>query len=255
MKYDWSWSVFLDLSSDGVHSYLYNLGLGVLWTLGLTGATAAGALVFGSILGVFRTTRAPVLNAIGATYVEIFRNIPLLVQMFLWYFVLPEVLPKAIGQAIKGMPAPWNAFVPALLCLTFYGSARIGEQMRSGIQSLPRGQLQAALALGLTPVMAYRHVVLPEAFRLMIPPLTSEFMAIVKYSSVAMTIGLLELTGQARAMQEASFHIFEAFSAATVGYLVINGCIVLAMRWLERRLAVPGLIGAAASSPARVAQS
>lgn len=250
MKYDWSWSVFLDTSSDGVHSYLYNLGLGVLWTLGLSATTALCGLVFGSLIGVMRTARAPVLNAIGTTYVEVFRNIPLLVQMFLWFFVLPEVLPKALGQAIKSMPLPWGAFVPALLCLVFYATARIGEQMRSGIQSLPKGQYQAALALGLTPAQAYRRVVLPEAFRIMIPPLTSEFMGIVKYSSVAMTIGLLELTGQARAMQEFSFHIFEAFSAATVGYLAINGAIVLAMRWVERRLAVPGLIGSGSASKA-----
>lgn len=250
MKYDWSWSVFLDPSSDGVHSYLYNLGLGALWTLGLSGTTAVCALVFGALIGVLRTARSPVLNAIGTTYVEIFRNIPLLVQMFLWYFVLPDVVPKGLGQAIKGMPAPWNAFVPALLCLIFYATARIGEQMRSGIQSLPKGQYQAALALGLTPAQAYRRVVLPEAFRIMIPPLTSEFMGIVKYSSVAMTIGLLELTGQARAMQEFSFHIFEAFSAATLGYLLINGALVLSMRALERRLAVPGLIGTGSAGKA-----
>jgi glutamate/aspartate transport system permease protein len=97
--------------------------------------------------------------------------------------------------------------------------------------------------MGLTPVQVYLYVIMPQAYRIVIPPLTSEFMGIVKYSSVALTIGLLELTGQARAMQEFSFHIFEAFSAATVGYLVINGCVVLVMHYLERHFALPGRIG------------
>ncbi len=253
MHYDWSWSVFLDLSPDGVHSFLDNLLRGLGGTLLLAGCTTVIALTFGSLLGVMRTSASPILNGLGTAYVEVFRNIPLLVQMFLWFFVLPELLPVSLGRAIKQMPAPWNAFVPALLCLSCYGAARIGEQMRSGIQSLPRGQYQAAIALGLTPVQAYLHVVLPEAFRIMLPPLTSEFMAIIKYTSVALTVGFLELTGQARAMQEFSFHIFEAFSAATVGYIVINGALVLGMRWLERRLAVPGLIGA--KGPAGAAQA
>jgi glutamate/aspartate transport system permease protein len=244
MNYDWSWSVFLDLSPDGVHSYLENLLRGAGWTLALALTSWTFSLLLGSILGVMRTARSPVLNALGATYVEIFRNIPLLVQMFLWYFVLPEVVPTALSTAIKQMPSPWNSFVPALLCLGFYGSARVGEQLRAGIQSLPRGQFQAGTALGLTDAQVYRYIILPEAFRVMIPPLTSEFMGTVKYSSVALTIGLLELTGQARSMQEFSFHIFEAFSAATAGYLAINGVIVMGMRTLERGVAVPGLIGA-----------
>jgi glutamate/aspartate transport system permease protein len=119
----------------------------------------------------------------------------------------------------------------------------LAETIRAGIQSLPRGQGQSGTAMGLTPIQVYRYVILPQAYRIVIPPLTSEFMGIVKYSSVALTIGLLELTGQARAMQEFSFHIFEAFSAATVGYLVINGCVVLIMRSIERRFALPGMMG------------
>jgi glutamate/aspartate transport system permease protein len=193
---------------------------------------------------VLRTLKSRPLTLLAATYVELFRNIPVLVQMFLWYFVLPELLPQLWGHAIKQMPQPWGQFVPALLCMSFYGASRVAEQIRAGIQSLPRGQYQAALAIGLTPTQAYRFVIVPEAFRIVIPPLTSEFMGTIKYSSVALTIGLLELTGQARSMQEYSFHIFEAFSAATVGYLVINGVVVMGMRALERRVAVPGLIGA-----------
>ena len=106
----------------------------------------------------------------------------------------------------------------------------------------PRGQRQAATALGLTTAQAYRYVLLPMAFRIIMPPLTSEFLSTIKNTSVAITIGLIELTAQARAMQEFSFQVFEAFTAATVLYLLVNIVVVTAMRFLERSLAVPGYI-------------
>lgn len=243
MNYDWRWSVFLDVSSNGVDTYLHNLFVGVGWTLALSLTTGFVALTLGSIVAVMRSSSSVALRFIGTVYVEVFRNIPLLVQMFLWYFVLPELLPKHLGDAMKQMAQPWGQFIPAVLCLSTYGTARLAETIRAGIQSLPRGQAQSGTAMGLTPVQVYRYVILPQAYRIVIPPLTSEFMGIVKYSSVALTIGLLELTGQARAMQEFSFHIFEAFSAATVGYLAINGCVVLIMRSIERRFALPGMMG------------
>jgi glutamate/aspartate transport system permease protein len=181
---------------------------------------------------------------LGDAYVEIFRNVPLLVQMFLWYFVLPELLPAALGDAIKQMPPPWGSFVPAVLCLGIYTSVRIAEQVRAGIQSLPRGQGLAGLALGLTLPQTYRHVILPMSFRIILPPLTSEFMNIIKNSSVALTIGLMELTARARAMQEFSFQVFEAFTAATIIYLFTNLIIVLSMRAIEKKVRVPGFISA-----------
>jgi len=130
------------------------------------------------------------------------------------------------------------------MCLGIFTSVRIAEQVRAGINSLPRGQRMAATALGLTQSQAYRYVVLPQAFRIILPPLTSESMNIIKNSSVALTIGLLELTGRARAMQEFSFKVFEAFTAATVIYLLTNLVVVLLMRALEHKVRVPGLIAA-----------
>lgn len=245
MNYDWSWGIFLEMSPDGVHTFLETLLIGTGWTLALALTAWIFSLLLGSVLGVMRTARSRTLNVLGACYVELFRNIPLLVQMFLWYFVLPELLPHAWGTAMKQIQQPWGQFVPAVLCLGFYGSARVAEQLRAGIQSLPRGQFQAGTALGLTEAQVYRYIILPEAYRIVLPPLTSEFMGTIKYSSVALTIGLLELTGQARSMQEFSFHIFEAFSAATVIYLILNGIVVMGMRLLEHRVAVPGLISAA----------
>lgn len=236
------------MSPDGVHTFLETLLIGVGWTLALSLIAWVFSLLLGSCLGVMRTASSRALNFAGAAYVEVFRNIPLLVQMFLWYFVLPELLPHAWGVAMKQMPQPWGQFLPAVLCLGFYGSSRVAEQVRAGIQSLPRGQLQAGIAQGLTEAQVYRYIILPQAYRIVLPPLTSEFMGTIKYSSVALTIGLLELTGQARSMQEFSFHIFEAFSAATAVYLILNGVVVLGMRMLERRVAIPGLIGPAGKS-------
>jgi glutamate/aspartate transport system permease protein len=164
--------------------------------------------------------------------------------MFLWFFVVPELLPNALGDWIKQMPPPWGSYIPAVLCLGIFTSVRVAEQVRAGISSLPRGQGFAGTAMGLTEFQTYRFVILPQAFRIILPPLTSEFMNIIKNSSVALTIGLLELTGRARAMQEFSFRVFEAFTAATVIYLLTNLVVVLLMRVLEDKVRVPGLIAA-----------
>ena len=182
------------------------------------------------------------MRGVCTAYVEVFRNIPLLVQMFLWFFVLPELLPEAWGDWMKQLPPPWGSYVPAVLCLGIYTSVRVAEQVRAGINSLPRGQGMAGTAMGLSVGQTYRHVILPQAFRIILPPLTSEFMNVIKNSSVALTIGLLELTGRAKAMQEFSFRVFEAFATATLIYLLTNLVVVLLMRALERKVRVPGLI-------------
>ncbi|HEV7801419.1 MAG TPA: amino acid ABC transporter permease [Burkholderiales bacterium] len=245
MKYDWQWSVLLQPAADGSGTWLQYLLVGLGWTLATAFSAWVIALTIGSIVGTLRTTPMPWVVRLGNAYVEIFRNVPLLVQMFLWFFVIPELLPGSIGDAIKQMPPPWGSYVPAVLCLGLYTSVRVAEQVRAGIQSLPRGQLMAATALGLTLPQAYRYVLLPMAFRIILPPITSEFLNVIKNSSVALTIGLLELTGRARAMQELTFKVFEAFAAATVLYLLTNLLIVLLMRGIERKARVPGFIGSA----------
>jgi glutamate/aspartate transport system permease protein len=222
------------------------VGLG--WTLATALAAWVIALLVGAVVGTLRTTPYAWIVRLGNAYVEIFRNVPLIVQMFLWFFVVPELLPKGLGDWVKQMPPPWGSYLPAVLCLGIYTSVRIAEQVRSGINSLPRGQRMAGTALGLTLGQSYRYVVLPQAFRIILPPLTSESMNIIKNSSVALTIGLLELTGRARAMQEFSFKVFEAFAAATVIYLLTNMVVVFAMRALEKKVRVPGLISASATA-------
>jgi glutamate/aspartate transport system permease protein len=245
MTYNWNWGIFLAAEPGGTGTYLKYLVAGLGWTLATALAAWALALAIGAVVGTLRTTPIAWVVRLGNAYVEVFRNVPLIVQMFLWYFVLPELLPKAAGDWVKQMPPPWGSYVPAVLCLGIYTSVRVAEQVRAGIQSLPRGQRLAGTALGLTLPQTYRYVLLPMAFRIILPPLTSEFLNVIKNSSVALTIGLLELTGRAKAMQEFSFQVFEAFAAATVLYLLTNLVVVLGMRRLEARVRVPGFIGAA----------
>ena len=244
MHYSWHWKVLLETEPGGTGSYLHYLLVGLGWTLATALAAWVIALTVGAFVGTVRTTNLKWAVRAGNLYVEIFRNVPLIVQMFLWFFVVPELLPKGLGDWIKQMPPPWSSYLPAVLCLGIFTSVRVAEQVRAGINSLPRGQRFAGTAMGLTEFQTYRHVILPQAFRIILPPLTSEFMNVIKNSSVALTIGLLELTGRARAMQEFSFRVFEAFTAATVIYLLTNLLVVLLMRVIEKKVRVPGLIAA-----------
>jgi glutamate/aspartate transport system permease protein len=246
------WKVFLEQAPSGGMTYLGWLGSGVLWTLTVSLCAWAIASVVGCIIGVIRTAPPKIPRMIGTAYVETFRNIPLLVQMFLWYFVMPEVVPKAWGDYLKtelpnlvDLPfaqfSMWE-FTAAVLCLGIYTASRVAEQVRAGIQSLPREQTNAGLAIGFTLPQVYRYVTLPMAFRIIIPPMTSEFLTIFKNSSTALTIGVLELTAQSRQISEYTFKTFEAFSAATLIYIVITLTVIFVMRVVEQRLAVPGFI-------------
>ena len=240
MHYNWNWHIFLEPNPLGTGTYLDLLLAGLVVTVKVSLLAWVIALIFGSVIGVLRTLPSRTASWIGFCWVEFFRNMPLLVQLFLWFFVLPELLPKSAGLWLKQLPnAP---FWTAAIGIGFFMSARVAVQLQAGISSLPRGQKQAATALGLTTVQGYRYVLLPMAFRIILPPLTSEFLNTIKNSAVAITIGLIELTGQARSMQEFSFQVFEAFTAATVLYLLLNFVVVTAMRFLERYVAIPGYI-------------
>ncbi len=210
MNYHWNWWIFWEPAPNGTGTYLDMLLSGLVLTIETAICAWIIALASGSIVGVLRTLPSKTASWVGFAWVEFFRNTPLLVQLFLWFFVLPELLPPSWGLWLKQIPnAPF---------------------------------FTTATALGLTTAQTYRYVLLPMAFRIIMPPLTSEFLSTIKNTSVAITIGLIELTGEARAMQEFSFQVFEAFTAATLLYLLINIVVVTAMRFLERGLAVPGYI-------------
>src|SRR5438132_9336213 len=202
--------------------------MGTGWTLATALSAWCLALAMGTLVGVIRTTPNPWLVRLGTAYVELFRNVPLLVQMFLWYFVLPELLPTQLADWLTQLPDA--SFYTAVVALALYTSARVAEQVRAGILSLARGQGMAGQALGLTLTQTYVYVLLPMAYRIILPPLTSEFLNVIKNSAVALTIGLMELTAQARSMSEFSFQVFEAFTAATMIYIIINIVVTFAMR-------------------------
>ena len=240
MNYHWNWRIFWEAAPNGTGTYLDMLLSGLVLTIETSICAWIIALAIGSVVGVLRTLPSKAASWVGFAWVEFFRNIPLLVQLFIWFFVLPEIVPQSWGLWLKQMPhAP---FYTAAIGIGLFMSVRVAEQLRAGIGSLPRGQMFAATALGLTTAQSYRYVLLPMAFRIIMPPLTSEFLSTIKNTSVAITIGLIELTGEDSAMQEFSFQVFEAFTAATVLYLLINVLVVIAMRLLERALAVPGYI-------------
>ena len=234
-------SLLFEQTPDGAGRYLDWIVSGLGWTLSLALGAWTIALIVGTLVGVARTMPKGILPRLGRVYVETFRNIPLLVQMFFWYFVLPELLPLRIGMAIKQMDPPWGSFIPALVCLGLFTAARIAEQVRAGIQALPAGQMQAAAALGLSRANMYRLILLPQAFRIILPTLTNEFMTIFKNTSVALTIGLVELTATAREINENTFRTFEAFGVVTIVYLVIALIAWQVMHRIERVAQLPSL--------------
>jgi glutamate/aspartate transport system permease protein len=235
-------SLVFEATPDGAGRYLDWIIDGLAWTLGLALGAWTIALVVGTLVGVIRTLPDGILPRVGRVYVEIFRNIPLLVQMFFWYFVLPELLPARLGMAIKQMEPPWGSFVPALVCLGLFTAARIAEQVRAGLQALPSGQAQAAHALGFDAPAMYRMILLPQAFRIILPTLTNEFMTIFKNTSVALTIGLVELTATAREINENTFRTFEAFGVVTIIYLLIALIAWQVMHRIEQAARLPGAV-------------
>jgi glutamate/aspartate transport system permease protein len=243
MNYQWNWGVFLQPSASGDDTYLGWMFAGFKMTITLSLTAWVLALLLGALVGVLRTVPNKTLAGIATGYVELFRNVPLLVQLFIWYFVLPELLPTSIGDAYKQSNPVLQQFLASMVCLGLFTSARVAEQVRAGIYSLPKGQKNAGLALGFTLPQTYRYVMLPMAFRLVVPPLTSEFLNIFKNSAVCSTIGLLELAAQGRQLVDYTAQPYESFIAVTVAYVLINVTVMTLMHKFERRIAVPGYIG------------
>jgi glutamate/aspartate transport system permease protein len=234
--------IFFAMALDGDTPWWEMLLSGLEFTLAVSALAWLLAMVVGSLVGVARTTGLTWLVRAGDAWVELFRNIPLIVQFFIWYFVLPGLF-LPIKVWVTALDPTEHQFVTSVLCLGLFTSARIAEQVRAGLQALPVGQRMAGLALGLTEWQTYRYVRLPMAFRIIIPPLTSDTMSLIKNTSVAYSIGLTELFFRTREMGELTFRYFEAFAAATVIYVVIAMVANRVMAFVERRVSVPGYIG------------
>lgn len=243
MDYHWNWGIFFVQVQNGDETYLDWLINGFGWTVAVSVCAWIIALSLGSVIGTLRTTSRAWVVMLGNAWVECFRNVPLLVQMLLWFFVVPELLPKDLSMWVKqDMPA--KEFITATVCLGLFTSARIAEQVRAGIQSLPRGQHYAGMAMGFTMPQTYRYVLLPMAFRIIIPPLTSEFMSVFKNSSVAFAISVLELTFVSRQMQEDSEQGIETYVAVTALYFVCAFIANRVMAFIDKRTRVPGYVSA-----------
>jgi His/Glu/Gln/Arg/opine family amino acid ABC transporter permease subunit len=212
---------------------------GVITTLEISVIAWLLALALGLLSGALRTAPALPLRWIGAAYVEFFRNVPLLVWMFFWYFAVPPLLPQVLQDWLLEHGAEFWAGVVAL---GVYHGARFSEVIRSGIQAIPKTQFEAALSTGLTMVQTYRLIIIPVALRLIVPPATNETLNLLKNSSVALTIGVAELTFQTRQIETYTAKAFEALTAGTIIYLVLCLIIALLMSQIERRTAIPGMI-------------
>ncbi len=247
----WDWQVFCKDTVTGEtvqgcfgrgDDYTYLNWMFKAW--GWTAAVSAGALLLallvGALVGIVRTlpqdrARGRILNRLGAAWVELFRNIPLLVQIFIWYFVLPALIP-----AFKQLPS----FLLVVFALGFFTSARIAEQVRAGIQSLPRGQRYAAQALGMSTWQTYRYVLLPMAVRIILPPLTSESMNLVKNSSAAFAVSIAELSQFAMQVGEETSRPITVYLAVTVLYVITAFFVNRVLGFIEKRTRVPGLVAA-----------
>jgi glutamate/aspartate transport system permease protein len=243
---NWDWQVFCKdtiegeviprcFGSGGDITYLDWMLSAWGWTISVSLLSLAVALVFGSLIGILRTTPNRGLVLLGNAWTELFRNIPLLVQIVLWYHVIPAIFP-----VLQGVPS----FLLVIAALGLFTSARISEQVRAGIQSLPGGQRMAGLAIGFTLPQTYRYVLLPRAFRIIIPPLTSESMNIVKNSSVAFAVSISELTLFAMQAQEETSRGIEIYLAVTGLYFVTAFAINRVLHFIEGRVQVPGMIAA-----------
>ena len=241
----WDWQVFCKDTIDGEIvprcfgsagdiTYLDWLLSAWGWTISVSLLALLVALVLGSIMGILRTAPHRGWVLLGNAWTELFRNVPLLVQIFLWYHVVPALIPP-----LRGVPS----FILVVLGLGLFTSARISEQVRAGIQSLTGGQRMAGLAMGFTLPQTYRYVLLPMAFRIVVPPLTSESMNIIKNSSVAFAVSVAELTMFALQAQEETSRGIEIYLAVTGLYFITAFAINRVLHFVEQRVRVPGMIG------------
>jgi glutamate/aspartate transport system permease protein len=234
MGSSWDWQVYLQDPGGKFPTYWQWMLSAWGWTLTVALLALIVALVLGSLIGIIRTLPdSPWLTRFGNAWVELFRNIPLLVQIFLWYHVIP-----AIFSPMKDVPS----VVLVVLALGFFTSARIAEQVRSGIQALPKGQRYAGMAVGFTTFQYYRYVILPMAYRIILPPLTSETMNIFKNSSVAFAVSVSELTMFFIQSSEETSRPIEMFIGVTALYVISAFAINRIMAFIEKKVRVPGFI-------------
>ena len=243
MNYSWNWGVLLQSTGVGDTTYLNWIVTGLGWLLVIAIVAWSIAMVLGSILGIMRTLPSKTARGIGTAYVTLFRNVPLLIQLFIWFYVVPNFLPAPIKLWwMNDLGANTTALISASVGLGLFTAARVCEQVRTGIEALPVGQVNAGYAMGFTTAQLYRYVILPQSFRMILPPLSSELTNCVKNTSVASLVGVAEIISQMKTISEYTQNTIEIYTYVTLIFIVINFCLIQAMNMLEKRLRVPGLI-------------
>ena len=230
LKYQFDWAIVLS------GKYFEWLVSGVKVTIQLSAISIALSFLLGLTIAVMRMSRVRPVRWFALGYLEFFRNTPLLVQIFFWYFGSYKILPQAVNDWLVSTNFE---FAAAVIALTIYTSAFIAEDIRSGVLSIPKEQMEAARSSGFSYIRSMRYIILPQAVRITVPPLINQFLNVVKNSSLAMTIGVAELTYQARQVESYTFKGFEAFTAATVVYLAMSIIITIAVTWYSKTVLSP----------------
>ena len=230
LKYQFDWAIVLS------GKYFEWLVSGVEVTIQLSAVSIALSFLLGLVIAVMRMSRVRPVRWFALGYLEFFRNTPLLVQIFFWYFGSYKILPGSVNDWLVSTNFE---FASAVIALTIYTSAFIAEDIRSGVLSIPKEQMEAARSSGFSYIRSMRYIILPQAVRITVPPLINQFLNVVKNSSLAMTIGVAELTYQARQVESYTFKGFEAFTAATVVYLAMSIIITIAVTWYSKTVLSP----------------
>ena len=213
LNYQFDWSI---ITSGKYFDWLVS---GLVVTLELSAAGIVLAFLVGLVVAVMRMSAVRPVRWAAIAYLEFTRNTPLLVQIFFWYFGSYKILPGFVNDWLNQQNFE---FAAGLIALTIYTSAFIAEDIRSGVLSIPKEQMEAARSSGFSYLRSMQYIILPQAVRITVPPLVNQFLNLTKNSSLAMTIGVMELTYQARQVESYTFKGFEAFSAATVVYVVLS---------------------------------
>lgn len=243
MNYSWNWGVLFQSTGVGDSSYFNWILTGLGWLLVIAIVAWSIAFVLGSLLGIMRTLPNKTARAIGTAYVTIFRNVPLLIQLFVWFYVAPNFLPAGLKDWwVNDLSASTSALISASIGLGLFTAARVCEQVRTGIEALPTGQVNAGYALGFSTSQLYRYIILPQSFRTILPPLSSELTNCVKNTSVASLVGVAEIISQMKTISEYTQNTIEIYTYVTIIFIVINICLIQFMNFLEKRLRIPGLI-------------
>jgi len=205
---------------------------GLCTTLELAAAALAGSLVLGTLVSFARLSSFAPLRLAAGAYADVVRSVPLLVHAFFWYFGVTEILPEPVQQWLYERDAN---FIAGVIALIVYSAAFVSEDIRSGIRSIPKGQVEAARALGFGSLRTFVLIILPQAIRAVIPSLIGQAMTITKNTSVTLMIGVVELINATRRVQDATFRIVEPYAFATLSYLVFCGVLTLLVMRHERR--------------------